>query len=116
MRSQDWKDVREGQTLILTDQYLGVLKVTVIEVDVAVEVTEPTYRKEYPWGKTATTGTIKIRYDSTETVANLADLIKYKTQTYNMLKRAHDRYLTYQTSADAYLETFNTEVIEARAE
>lgn len=108
MKSEEWNRVREGQTLILANTTLGVLKVTVVELDVEVEVTHPTYRKERPWGLTAESGTVKIRHNETEAIENLQNLIKYEPGLFTRLKSAYDEWKTYNTMAAAYKESFTT--------
>lgn len=114
MKSEDWKRVKRGQTLILARKDLGVVKATVVEIDIDVEVTYPTYRKEKPWGLTAETGTVKLHYDDTELIENLQNLIKYSSGVFARLKKAYDDWKTYKDYADAYEESFLT-LISAEA-
>ena len=115
MKSEDWGRVKRGQTLILANTIVGVLKVTVLELDVEVEVTHPTYRKENPWGLTAQTGSVKIKYDETETMENLQNLMKYSPGRFSNLARAYDLWVTYRNYATAYREAFNTLISEESA-
>lgn len=108
MKGEDWKRVKRGQTLILARKDIGVVKATVIEIDIEVEVTVPTYRKEKPWGLTAETGTVKLKYDDTEIIENLQNLIKYSSDVFTRLKKAYDDWRTYNTYAAAYEESFLT--------
>jgi len=108
VKSEDWKRVKRGQTLILARKDLGVVKATVVEIDIEVEVTHPTYRKERPWGLTAETGTLKLRVDDTELIENLQNLVKYSSGVFMRLKQAYDTWKTCKDYADAYEESFST--------
>lgn len=85
-----------------------MVKATVIEIDIDVEVTYPTYRKEKPWGLTAESGTLRLRVDDTELIENLQNLIKYTSSVFTRLKKAYDDWRTYKDYADAYEESFLT--------
>lgn len=115
MKSEDWKRVKRGQTLILARRDIGVVKATVIEIDIEVEVTRPTYRKERPWGLTAESGTVKLRYDDTELIENLQNLTKYTSEVFVRLKKAYDLWRAYYTGAAAYEESFLTLISEETA-
>lgn len=112
IKSEEWGRVKRGQTLILANTTLGVLKVTVIELDVEVEVTHPTYRKENPWGLTAQTGSVKIRYNETETMENLQNLMKYSPGLFARLRKAYNDWQQYNDYAVAYREVFTTLISE----
>jgi len=116
MKSEDWKRVKRGQTLILARKDIGVVKATVIEIDLEVEVTRPTYRKEKPWGLTAETGTVKLRVDDTEIIENLQNLMKYTSEVFVRLKKAYDTWKTYKMAAAAYEEDFTSLINEEAAE
>lgn len=116
MKSEDWKRVKRGQTLILARKDIGVVKATVIEIDIEVEVTRPTYRKEKPWGLTAETGTVKLRVDDTELIENLQNLVKYSSSVFVRLKKAYDDWKAYYDSAAAYEEAFTSLINEEAAE
>jgi len=115
LKSEEWKRVRRGQTLILANTTVGVVKATVIELDVEVEVTHPTYRKERPWGLTAESGTVKLRYGETEIIENLQNLMKYSPGRFAHLARAYDLWDTYTNYAAAYRDAFNTLISEESA-
>lgn len=115
MKSEDWKRVKRGQTLILARTDIGVVKATVIELDVAVEVTAPTYRKEFPWGKTKDTGTVKLKYNNTVIIENLQNLIKYDPAVFAKLKTAYGKWKSYQNVAAYYREAFTTLINEETA-
>lgn len=115
MKSEDWKRVKRGQLLILARTDIGVVKVTVIELDVAVEVTAPTYRREYPWGKTVQSGTVKIRYNNTQIIENLRNLIKYDVAVFAQLKKAYRDWQSYKILANYYREAFTTLISEETA-
>lgn len=115
MKSEEWKRVKRGQMLILANTTVGVVKATVIELDIEVEVTYPTYRKERPWGLTAESGTVKIQYDETEAIVNLQDLIKYSPGLFARLRKAYNDWQQYNDYAVAYQESFNTLISEESA-
>lgn len=115
MKEEDWGKVRVGQTLILADRTLGVLRCTVKEIDVAVELEDPTYRKAYPWGLTATSGTVRVMCDGVERIWNLRTLVAYKGGVFSSLRKAWDDYQKYSDYASAYLEVFQSLATQEQA-
>jgi len=120
MKSEDWKCVKVHQWLIYPTEIYGVLKCEVIEVDVKIAEPLPTFHYDYPYGKTAETGTVKIKYTLNdvpqEEIENLANLVAYSETAYRELLRAYNEWQAYLNTANSYKETYLTLVEEKRAE
>lgn len=106
MRKELWAKIKTGDVVITADEYSGPFRATVIEVDIAIESTEKPLFKEHPYGLTKDTGTIKIRYDTTEQIANLEQLIKYSAQRLEKLQGAWNRYKTALATSSYLLEQY----------
>lgn len=110
MKAADWKNVKVHQTLIYARDDVGVVRATVTEIDIKVEEFEPTFHYAYPWGKTATDGVVKIKYEvnavSREHEENLANLIKFKSRYFTELTKAYNDWQQYHAAALAYREVF----------
>jgi len=120
MKSEDWKRVKVHQWLIYPTEIYGVLKCEVIEVDVKIAEPLPTFHYDYPYGKTAETGTVKIKYTLNdvvhEEIENLANLVAYSETAYRELLRAYNEWQAYLNTANSYKETYLTMIEEKRAE
>ncbi len=120
MKSIDWKKVKIHQWLILAREETGVFKCEVIEVDVKIAEPLPTFHYDYPYGKTALKGTVKIRYTLNdvpqEVIENLADLVSYSETAFRELSRAYNLWQAYLSTANSYKETFNTLIQNRKAE
>ena len=112
MKFEDWKNVKVHQLLILANEEVGAVKCEVIEIDVKIVETLPTYHYEFPYGKTVLQGIVKIRYSKNgviqEEVANLADLVAYLPATLKELSDAYSEWQKYDVLANTYKEEFNT--------
>ena len=110
MKSELWSKVKRGDYLIYADETDGVQKVKVVEIDITIEVFEPEYRKEQPYGLTAETGYVKIQYTvltvTYEIIENLASLIKFNLTYYRRLKARYDTWRSAQATAETYKEDF----------
>ena len=117
MKSKDWKDVKVHQWLIYPTEEYGVLKCEVVEVDVKIVETLPTYHYERPYGLTKDTGTVKIKFTYEEVVReeiqNLANLVAYSDTAFRELLRAYNEWVAYQNTATSYRETY-LELIQKR--
>jgi len=120
MKSSKWKDVKVHQWLIYPSEDYGVLKCEVTEVDVKIVETLPTYHYEYPYGKTAEKGTVKIRFTYNgvvkEEIQNLANLVAYSDAIYRELLAAYDKWQDYLTYANGYKDTYLTLIQNKTAE
>lgn len=120
MKFENWKRVKVHQWLILAREDVGAVKCEVIEVDVKIAEPLPTFHYDYPYGKTAEKGTIKIRYVKNkvilEEVENLADLIAYVPAILRELEEAYSKWQTYKDLADTYKEGFDTLIQNRKVE
>ena len=106
MKRELWDKVRAGAWVIYADEYDGVHRAMVKEIDIKMyEEGEPS-RWGHPYGLTKDTGTVKIVYDKTETIENLADLIRYSQSRLRALEKAWTKLQTYKASAESVRETF----------
>ena len=114
MKSELWEKVKVGSWVIYADQDAGVWKAKVVEVDIRIyEPGEPS-RWGYPYGKTAETGTVKIRYNETEIYENLENLVTYGPVKLAKLKKDWNRWRAGKAEADVYKETFLARIQEYR--
>ena len=114
MKSELWEKVKVGSWVIYADQDAGVFKAKVIETDIKIyEPGEPSVWG-HPYGLTAETGTVKIRYNETELLENLENLITYGPAKLAKLKKDWNRWRAQQASSDALKETFLARIQEYR--
>ena len=110
MKSELWSKVKRGDYLIYADEYDGVQKVKVTEIDISIEVFEPEYKKVQPYGLTADKGYVKISWkvDEVEHVIaeNLANLIRFNLSWFGHLKAAYNKWQEYRATADVFKEVF----------
>jgi hypothetical protein len=100
MDSKLWPQVKIGDYLIFADQWEGVFKILVKDVDIRIYDADVPGNWSYPYGLTKDTGTVKVRMDSEERVMNLADLFKWSPSNYDSLLRAWEAYQTAQVEVD----------------
>jgi len=120
MKSEDWKRVKVHQWLIYPTEIYGVLKCEVIEVDVKIAEPLPTFHYDYPYGKTAETGTVKIKYTLNdvvhEEIENLANLVAYSETAFRELLKAYNLWQAYLNTANSYKAEFLTLIQNRKAE
>ena len=120
MKSEDWKRVKVHQWLIYPTEVIGVVKCEVIEVDVKIAEPLPTFHYDRPYGLTAETGTVKIRYTSNdvpqEEIENLANLVAYSETTFRELQSAYDKWQEYKVYSENLKENFLTLIQQRREE
>jgi len=120
MKSADWKRVKVHQWLIYPGEVVGVVKCEVIEVDVKIAEPLPTFHYDYPYGKTAETGTVKIRYTLNdvpqEVIENLANLVAYSETAFRELQSAYEKWQQYLGYAENLKENFLTLIQQRRYE
>ena len=120
MKSEDWKRVKVHQWLIYPTETIGVVKCEVIEVDVKIAEPLPTFHYDYPYGKTAETGTVKIRYTLNdvpqEVIENLANLVAYSETAFRELQSAYEKWQQYLGYAENLKENFLTLIQQRRYE
>jgi len=112
MKAAEWKYVKVGNYVIYADEDDGVQKAQVIEIDIKETVEKPTLHFDYPYGKTADSGVVKIKYNENEAVINLANLVKWNPTYYRQLEKAWREWQEYKAAAESLKDTF----IELRAE
>ena len=120
MKAEDWKLVKRHDVLIYATDLIGVVKCEVTEIDIKVEERRPTLHWGYPYGKTADTGALKIKYElngvAQEHVENLENLIRFNQAIYAELIRAYQQWQTYHEAAQTYKEAFTTLIQEKTQE
>jgi len=120
MKSKDWKDVKVHDTVIYVREDLGVYKAEITEVDIKIAEPLPTFHYDRPYGLTAETGSVKIKYTKDEVeqeiIENLANLIKWNTTNFRELMKAYTDWQTYLALANSYKETFLNMIQEKTAE
>lgn len=115
MKRELWPKVKAGSWVIYADEDAGVHKAKVTEVDIKLyEPGEPS-RWGHPYGLTKDTGAVKIRYDETEIIENLADLVTYGATKFRQLRQAWEKWQAVKASADSYEEAFQAMRQEFRA-
>lgn len=112
MKAELWDKVRAGAWVIYADEFDGVHKAMVKEIDIRIYEEGTPSRWGHPYGLTKDTGTVKITYDSTEAIANLADLIRYSQVQLRALEKAWARFQSYRTSAEVHRDTFLAMITE----
>ena len=109
-----WAKVKVGDWLIYADEYEGVFKAKVVEVDIRIyEPGEPSVWG-YPWGLTKDTGTCKISYANKERIENLTDLIVWSSSKFMALGKAWQRWQTQKATAEGLRDNFVTMIREYR--
>ena len=108
MKSELWSKVKRGDYLIYADEYDGVQKAKVTEIDISIEIFEPEYKKEQPWGLTAETGYVRIKVGEIEIVQNLASLIRFVPSWHDELLRSYKKYEYHKALAEAATEAFTS--------
>jgi len=120
MKSEDWKLVKRHDVLIYPTEEHGVLKAIVTEIDVKVEERRPTLHWGYPYGKTAETGALKVKYEvngvEQEHVENLASLIKFNQAIFAELIQAYQQWQNYLVAATTYKEAYTSLIQEKTSE
>lgn len=106
MKRELWRTVKRGTWLIYADEYEGVYRCMVTEVDIRIYEPGTPSRWGNPYGLTAQTGTVKIRYDEGEKIENLANLVAYSSGKLMVLRRDWNRWQKVKASAEAYRETY----------
>jgi len=112
MDQQYWDGMRRGDWVIYADQYEGVHRVKIVEIDIKIREETDVTKWAYPYGLTAETGTVKIRYGDEDIIENLANLLAYTPGVINALKKAWNTWKRAEASATAYLEDFLSKVRE----
>jgi len=112
MKEAEWKHVKRGQVLIYADLDDGVQKAIVTEIDITVTVTDPVFKREQPYGLTADQGYVKIKYDDTEIVENLTNLIKFDLTVLRRLEQAWKEYNEYKGYMEEAEQAFKGMVTE----
>ena len=115
MKRELWPKVKPGSWVIYADEDAGVHKARVTEVDIKIYEEGAPSRWGYPYGLTKDTGTVKIRYDETELIHNLADLITYGPTKYAKLRKDWQKLMASKATTEAYRETFQARITEYRA-
>jgi hypothetical protein len=106
MKSAEWKYVKVGNYVIYADEDDGVHKAQVIETDIKETVEKPYLHFDYPYGKTAETGVVKIKYNENELVANLADLVKFNPTYFRQLEKAWREWQNQKVTAEMLKDEF----------
>lgn len=106
MDRKHWAKVKPGDLVIYADEYEGVHKAKILETDIRLQEPGPPSVWSYPYGKTAETGTVKIQYDSTEVILNLAQLAVYKVATLATLERSWVAWKAQEKSAGVLRQRF----------
>jgi len=114
LKAADWGRVRLHDRLIYADIYEGVYTCKVVQLDIQI----PGELGVFPYGKTVDTGAIKISYVkegvTLELIENLANLVKWKDQTFRDLKDLWDTLQDEKADVTAVEADFNTELSRER--
>lgn len=114
MKRELWPKVRVGSFVIYADEYEGVFRAKVTEVDVRIYSERAAERWSYPYGLTEETGVVRILYDGQEKVENLKDLIPYSPWRLGRLRRDWSEYQSAKATSDAYRSTYLARITEYR--
>jgi len=106
LKRELWVKVKPGDPVIFVHEGEGVFKAKVLETDLRIyEPGEPS-RFGYPYGLTKDTGVVKILYDETERIENLADLVAYTAAKFARLRSAWSKWSAQDLAARQLLEEF----------
>jgi len=114
MKKEDWSKVKVNDWLIYSDEYEGVHKARVMEVDIRLYEPGPPSVMSYPYGLTKDTGTVKIQYDTHEEILNLAQLIKYRQSTLLRLQNAWRKYQEALATMESYKGDYTSLIAELK--
>lgn len=110
MDSELWSRVKVGDYFLFANQYEGVFKARVIEVDLRIyeESAGPGFPSRWtnPYGLTATTGVVKVRMNSEDRILNLGELIPYKNWMESRLESAWTEYQAKYADMEAYRDIY----------
>ena len=112
MNSEYWDGMRRGDWVIYADQYEGVHRAKIVEVDIKLYDPGLPTKYGYPYGLTAETGTVKIQYNTTTKIENLENLLAFIPANLTALKKAWNRMVAEKAEYDMYTEAFLTRVQE----
>ena len=115
MKRELWKNVKVGSLIIYADEYEGVFRGKVTEIDIRIMEEGPPSRWGHPYGLTKTTGTVRILYNKSSKIENLANLVAYGTRKYAVLRRDWSQWRRQKAASDALQATFRARVTEYRA-
>jgi len=100
LKSELWASVKRGDFVIYADEYEGVFRAKIVELDIALKTVGKVTEITYPYGKTAETGTVRIQYDSKQLITNLRDLIEHSPARLWSLQQAWEKWQTEKSEAD----------------
>lgn len=106
MKAADWPKVNINEYVIYPLEDEGPKKAKVLERDIRLYEPGTPSIWSYPYGLTDETGTVKVQYDSTEAIVNLADCIKWTQNNFLRLESAWKRYLDSKDLTEGYKEIF----------
>jgi len=115
-----WKAVKTGDLVVYADQYDGVFRAKIVEVDIRVSAREEAGGFGYPYGKTAESGTVKIEWETLVAghrvkqtgFENLENLIVYSVGRLVQLKRKWNLWQTAKSQAEGLEADFLVKVEE----
>jgi len=99
MKKEKWREVKVTDLVIYADEFDGVHKAVVKEVDIKVSLRERPAIYGYPYGKTAESGTVRIQYDHNDLICSLEQLIEYRVATLAQLARLWSQWKKVQNMA-----------------
>lgn len=114
MKRELWAKVKVGSHVIYADEYEGVFKAKVTEIDIRVYEPGTPSRWGYPYGKTEAEGAVRIQYESQTKIENLADLVTYGATKYAVLRRDWSQWQSRKLAAEPYRTTFLERILEYR--
>ena len=112
MKSEYWDGMRRGDWVIYADEYEGVHRAKITEIDIKIYDPGLPSKWGYPYGRTAETGTVKIRYDTTTKIENLENLLAFIPANLTALQKAWATMVAAKAKAETYTEAFLTRVQE----
>ena len=115
MKRALWRQVKVGSWVIFADPDEGPYRAKVIETDIKIYTPGEPSVWGYPYGLTRETGTVRILYNSTEAVNNLAELLKYNPSRLGRLRREYNTWQSHKATADAKKETYLSRIQEYKA-
>jgi len=115
MKTELWPKIRPGTWVIYADDDAGVQRAKISDVDIRVEDSSYPGGYYYPYGKTAATGAVKIKYGEVEILENLENLITYGPEKLGKLRRAWLTWQAVKSQAAAAKENFTELAQEYRS-
>lgn len=106
MKRELWAQVKTGDFVIYADEYEGVFRAKITQVDIRLYEPGSPSRWANPYGLTRETGTVEILYEDQTKIENLANLIRYSSARLARLRRDWNAWQARLATSNAYRDTY----------